>query len=315
MTKKKTPTSESYDLWDTVDKEPTKDADEGLTHYLRQTGKLKPKFKSNYVHSVLPSVEVAKAGASYNPTVGDYMTYANKIAAEENVEIKKEEWVKRALTLRPGDTYCTPEERKREEEMGFFDSDSSQEMKEIKTEDEDEAGTSKERKMPKQKTIKQRRRQMELRLEELERLKGKRTRVQEAEVFRLKSILKEVKSELKTRADRTVANRRKRVLRKLVSTKRLGHGKYEEFKEPVLLPNEIKGNMRTLAPQGNILAERMKSLQKRNMLQPKSTKKQKQLKSNLKFKVTESREAREFMEEERLKLIPAQLSVNNSRTL
>lgn len=38
------------------------------------------------------------------------------------------------------------------------------------------------------------------------------------------------------------------------------------------------------------------------MLQPKSNKKQKQLKTSLKFKVVEGREAREFMDEERRKL-------------
>lgn len=130
---------ESYDLWDAGNhhllhscfnnslclgaEESTKnEEDEGLTHYLRQTGKLKPKFKNNYVPSVLPSVEIAKAGASYNPAVDDYMvylnefrclisyfqSYVNKIAAEEDVEIRKEKRVKRVLSLRPGDTYCTP---------------------------------------------------------------------------------------------------------------------------------------------------------------------------------------------------------------
>jgi hypothetical protein len=52
----------------------------------------------------------------------------------------------------------------------------------------------------------------------------------------------------------------------------------------------------------SLVSERMVSLQKRNMLQPKSTKKQKQLKINLKWKVTDKRDAREFMEAERAKL-------------
>lgn len=70
--------------------------------------------------------------------------------------------------------------------MGFFDSDADQEedIKEIKTEDETEAVTPKKKKLPKQKTMRQRRRQMELRLEELERLRKKRTKIQEAEVTR-----------------------------------------------------------------------------------------------------------------------------------
>jgi hypothetical protein len=38
------------------------------------------------------------------------------------------------------------------------------------------------------------------------------------------------------------------------------------------------------------------------MLQPKSNKKQKQLKTNLKYKVVDNREVRDFMKEERAKL-------------
>jgi hypothetical protein len=73
-------------------------------------------------------------------------------------------------------------------------------------------------------------------------------------VFRLKSLLKEVKTELQTRAVRGVERHQKRVCRKLVATKRLGHGKYEDYKEPVLLPDELKSDLRSLKPQGNILA-------------------------------------------------------------
>lgn len=133
--------------------------------------------------------------------------------------------------------------------------------------------------------------------------------------FSFKSLLKQIKQTSEEQEERVVERRRKRVLHRLVSTKRLGHGKYEEYKEPVLLPNEIKGNMLSLKPQGSILKgtclvsviskfslERMKSLQKRNMLQPKSSKKQKQLKASLKFKVVDGREARDFMQQERAKL-------------
>lgn len=56
-----------------ADSKPAEEQDEGLTYYLRRTGKLKPTFKNKHVNSILPSVEVAKAGASYNPSAGDYM--------------------------------------------------------------------------------------------------------------------------------------------------------------------------------------------------------------------------------------------------
>jgi len=82
----------------------------------------------------------------------------------------------------------------------------------------------------------------------------------------------------------------------------LGHGKFEDFKEPVLLPSEVKGALVSFKPQGNVFQERMKSLQKRNVLQPKSVKRQKQLKNTLKYKVVDKRESREFLEKEMSKI-------------
>lgn len=72
-------------------------------------------------------------------------------------------------------------------------------------------------------------------------------------IFRLKSLSKKVKQTLDSREEQIVERRRKRVLRRFISTKRLGHGKFVEYKEPVLLPNEIKGNMLSIKPQGSIL--------------------------------------------------------------
>jgi hypothetical protein len=88
MVKKKA--TESYDLcqvtnllvtnlifYHLADKKPAHEGNEGLTYLLRHTKKLMPTFKNKHVHSVLPSVEVATAGA-YNPSVDDYTVIALK---------------------------------------------------------------------------------------------------------------------------------------------------------------------------------------------------------------------------------------------
>ncbi|KAI6199176.1 SprT-like domain-containing protein [Aphelenchoides besseyi] len=295
MGKKNLKNSETYDLWD-VDPDPVTKTDQsdGAIHLLRQTGKLKSKLKSTYVHSVLPSIEIAKSGASYNPSIDDYMDYTKKIAKEEDVDLKKQRKAIQKMALREGETYCTEEDAKREELMGFLSSDEDVKSDfEIKTEPsdlEDEEEKTRIRKKPKVKTQKQRRKELERRVEELERLKTKRTKMQQAELNRVKSILKEVNKDLHDRAHAVAERRRKRILRRLIGTKRLGHGKFEEFKEPVLLPREIKGSLRTLKPQGNIFKERIASFQKRNMMQPPSFKRAKTLKTTLKFKVKDKRE-------------------------
>lgn len=46
-----------------------------VEHYLKQTRKVKPKAPktTKHVPSVLPAVEVAKEGASYNPPLESYL--------------------------------------------------------------------------------------------------------------------------------------------------------------------------------------------------------------------------------------------------
>lgn len=66
--------------------------------------------------------------------------------------------------------------------------------------------------------------------------------------------------------------------------------KFEENEIPLKLADELTGNLRSLKPEGNILEERFKSLQKRNVMEtrkmgkvPKTKKKKKVEKRNYKM--------------------------------
>jgi len=77
---------------------------------------------------------------------------------------------------------------------------------------------------------------------------------------------------------------------KFAGTAKLGKGKYEHYEQPFLLNEELVGSLRQLKPQGSIIEERLKSLQKRNILPVSGEKKNiSKLKNKLRIKKTEKR--------------------------
>jgi nucleolar protein 53 len=95
----------------------------------------------------------------------------------------------------------------------------------------------------------------------------------------LKSIKKEVTQkeekikELKEKRDKLKEER------KHFKAHNLGHVKYEEPEIDIQLSEEISGNLRNLKAQGDILKDRYKSFQKRNILEPRNRAKYDYLKS------------------------------------
>lgn len=108
--------AQTYDLWDEGKSEWTSKCRTGGT---APTNGVKKSAKGKgYVPSILPAVNVAASGASYNPSADSYLVgcecrrgilqkYANEVAAEENVEAKREDRAARKLRLRPGEKYAT----------------------------------------------------------------------------------------------------------------------------------------------------------------------------------------------------------------
>lgn len=97
----------------------------------------------------------------------------------------------------------------------------------------------------------------------------KQQRVQQNEIFRLKSLKRQVDESL-NKADE---ERKKRAIeeeqRLKYATKRIGRLKYEEPELELKLSGELTSSLRTLKPEGNILTDRYKSLQKRNLIEPR----------------------------------------------
>ena len=65
-------------------------------------------------------------------------------------------------------------------------------------------------------------------------------------------------------------------------TYRLGQNKYEAMDVEVKLSNELVGDLRSLAPEGNLLEDRYDNLKRRNMVAPGVRQKKGQRKFKLK---------------------------------
>ncbi|NWS15289.1 NOP53 protein, partial [Pachyramphus minor] len=87
-------------------------------------------------------------------------------------------------------------------------------------------------------------------------------------LFRLRSL----RRLLRQRQERERERRRLRQLRRSqrdTEPRRLGRARYEDAGPEVQLSEELPESLRTLRPEGHVLRDRFKSLQRRNMIEPR----------------------------------------------
>ncbi|MCP9262711.1 hypothetical protein DINM_006065 [Dirofilaria immitis] len=105
---------------------------------------------------------------------------------------------------------------------------------------------------------------------------------------------KEISEEIQKQEELAERRKKHKLMKKFAGTQRLGRGKFEPCEKSVLLTEELPCSLRELKPQGNILTERLKSLQKRNMLSiPGEKRRRRKLKNRLRIKEREDRKHQE----------------------
>lgn len=114
-----------------------------------------------------------------------------------------------------------------------------------------------------------------------------------------KQIHKELDDEEKAIHEAAQARKKEKLLKKLTTRQKLGRGQFVDAEEPFLLQEELTGNLRQLKPQGHVLDDRMKSLQRRNILAIGGAK-AKKLKKSLKSKVVEKRNVKSVVKGSRV---------------
>ncbi|KAL6467737.1 hypothetical protein MHYP_G00234140 [Metynnis hypsauchen] len=280
----KDPERNFYDLWSAGSPE-TADL-----YYLEQTKKklVKRPEKLNEKPSVLPAVEVIAPGGSYNP---DFFSHQALLLEAHEVEVQKlkaEERLQRKMAINKADI-ATEVSTFKEQIEGLVE-----EEEEPKPEVEQVAGDVDESvssaAQQEKKTEKQRKKEKAERIKELQKKAERKMIDSRQQLFKLRSISADVK-EMAQRTKRRQVQRKARQEAQKSLPRRLGKLKFQAPDLDVQLSDEIPGSLRTLKPEGSILKDRFKSLQKRNLIEPRNRAK---FKRKHKLKYVEKRAFREI---------------------
>lgn len=278
------PDREYYDIWGQESKE---SAD---PWYLQQTGKklVKRPEKLNEKPSVLPAVEVIAPGGSYNP---DFLSHQALLQEAHDVEVKKqkaEDRIERQLAVNKEDT-ATEETVFQEQVEGLVEEEEENE-EEAAPNEEGESVVVGAITLAEKKTERQRKRERADKIKEQRRQADRHHTNQRQQLFQLRSIKASIKQqEQTTKAKQKQRNDKKEAQK--AQPRRLGRLKFQAQDMEVQLSDELAGSLRQLKPEGSILKDRFKSLQKRNLIEPRERAK---FKRRHKVKYVEKRAFREI---------------------
>ncbi|KAL6116483.1 nop53 [Pungitius sinensis] len=248
------PHRDYYDIW----RDEAKDTSDPW--FLQQTGKTRRPARLNEKPSVLPAVEVIAAGGSYNP---EFFSHQALLQEAHDVEVKKQK-----------------EEDKLTKQLAVN-------KEHFATEEDVAVGAIV---MAAKKTERQRRKERVEKLK-VQRRQAKRLKSdKQQQLFQLRSIKKTIKEQeanTKVKQEQRKSNQEA----EKAQPRRLGRLKFQPQDMEVQLSNELAGSLRQLKPEGSVLKDRFKSLQKRNLIEPRERAK---FKRRLKLKYVEKRAFREI---------------------
>ncbi|XP_013870445.1 ribosome biogenesis protein NOP53 [Austrofundulus limnaeus] len=278
------PDRDYYNLWGQESK------DTADPWYLQQTGKKRVKRpeKLNEKPSVLPAVEVIASGGSYNP---DFISHQALLQEAHDVEVKRkkqEDRIEKQLAVKKEDI-ATEETTLREAVEGLIEEEEEEEEAAPDNKEDDEE-TVAAITVAEKKTEKQRKKEKIEKIKEQQRLSSRQQNSQQQQLFQLRSIKASIKQqEQKTKRKQTERKIKQEAQKS--QPRRLGKLKFQNPDLEVKLSDELSGSLRELKPEGSILKDRFKSLQKRNLIEPRERAK---FKRRLKVKYVEKRAFREI---------------------
>jgi len=276
-------TNFDFDIWaDEEDdsKLPSKEwvEKEALIHTLKGKSKHTPKAsaKRNFsTGSLLPAVEVPHAGASYNPSAEEHQELLLKATMVELAKEREAGRIERQTTAMFPTRGQAPTAQDRVKEMSegivelnnVADHPEEEEEEEGNEEEENTAEDGEvDQKIVKPKTRKQKRDRRGRMFEEQKEKRLKEAKIREMEVMRVKSLKKELSKE-DQRTQENQERREKQRVEKMSGPIQLSNYKYEPQELELKLSDELTGNLRNLSPEGSLLEDRFKSMQRRNMIE------------------------------------------------
>ncbi|XP_076299144.1 ribosome biogenesis protein NOP53 [Lasioglossum baleicum] len=216
--------------------------------------------------SVLPAIEVPHPGTSYNPSYEDHQNLLREVAGKEMELMKEEKHLERVTTKMFKKVSAAEKEKYFMNEMSEGLNLENENVIEDIDEDTDVKSVNPPVRNLK-KTRVQRRKQKEQRALahkiETEKIEKKKL----SDIYKLRLLDKQLtKREKKQKMLREKRLKQKSL--KVTETKVLGKVKFEPLEPDFKLLDELTGNLRNSTPAGNLLKDRFKSLQQRNIVAP-----------------------------------------------
>lgn len=244
--------------------------------------------------SLLPAVEIPHPGASYNPSIQDHQELLKKAHLVEVQKKKEEEHLQRVVgKYMRRNKRQLEKERLKEMSCGLNLNGNESETEANKNENSKEDESEQDLVCPKSKIIRAENRKLKSvrrteklrKLEEEKRDKVKRQKSLESQVNQIKKLKKEILAEEKKSQER-IEKRKKRKEQRKYEPAKLGPHKYEPPEIELNLSSQLSGNLRNLKTEGLLFEDRIKSLQRRNLIEPR---KKVSKKSKTKIKLYEKR--------------------------
>ncbi|KAK7882791.1 hypothetical protein WMY93_028965 [Mugilogobius chulae] len=283
------PNRDYYDIWG----QETKDTADPW--YLQQTKKklVKRPEKLNAKPSELPAVEVIAPGGSYNP---DFFAHQSLLQEAHDIEVvkqKEELKLERQLAYNKDDA-ATEETTFKEQVQGLVeeednDEDLSSDLDEEDNEEEEDGAVGAIA-VAQKKTERQRKKERAEKVKEQRRLAEKQEVEKRQQLFQLRTIKTTIKKQDEKTKEKQTKRKAKQEAQKS-QPRRLGRLKFQPQDMEIQLSDELAGSLRRLKPEGSVLKDRFKSLQKRNLIEPRERAK---FKRRHKVKYVEKRAFREI---------------------
>ncbi|KAB7500675.1 Glioma tumor suppressor candidate region protein 2 [Armadillidium nasatum] len=221
--------------------------------------------------SLLPSVVVPKAGASYNPSYDDHQKLLAEALEVEKERKKKEEKIKRMrVKYKPNNDGITELEKMVEMTEGL-PLNPNQDYETYNFSEEEEENEESENyisnKKIEKRSLQSRKKAKTLKIKEQKRLKLKERKMRENDINRLKSLEKNIAKEEKESEQLKKKKKRLQKLKDQYQTKKLSRYEFQDNDDVIPLGNELAESLRTMEPVGNPLESVFKSLQRRNIIE------------------------------------------------
>ncbi|XP_014204127.1 ribosome biogenesis protein NOP53 [Copidosoma floridanum] len=218
--------------------------------------------------SIIPAINAPHPGISYNPSYADHQKLLRTVAADEIKLMKEEKHLERVTTQ----MFRKVTQREKEQDILEEMSQGLPFHKEenVSSDSEDDDPTVRSINPPvqnKKKTLVERRKIKERQRLEEERHKQKIEKKKIADIYHLNQIKKKLTKKQK-RLEALKEKRLKTKARKVFEPKKLSRHKFEPLEQEFVIGAELTGNLRSAQPVGNLLKDRYKSLQQRNIVPP-----------------------------------------------